>query len=89
MTNLAVGMCICWVNIRTNLDSFATTLDCGGKGPCSFQGALGNSISLNNLQFPMVPKQESLSHSEYSFISLYCNTRVFPFYPLTGVPIVK
>ena len=72
MTDLVVEMCICCVNIRTNLDSFATTL--------WWDRALQLSGSL---------KQEHSSHSEYGFISLYCNRCVSPFYPLIGIPIVK
>ena len=37
MTDLVVEMCICCVNIRTNLDSFATTLTVVGQGPAAFR----------------------------------------------------
>lgn len=37
MTGLVVEMCICCVNIRTNLDSFATSLTVVGQGPAAFR----------------------------------------------------
>ena len=37
MTDFAVEMCICCANIRTNLDSFATTLTVVGQGPAAFR----------------------------------------------------
>ncbi|KAB0375360.1 hypothetical protein FD755_013852, partial [Muntiacus reevesi] len=46
-------------------------------------------IDWKALQLSGSLKQERLSHSEYGFISLYCNRRVSPFYPLISIPIVK
>lgn len=37
MTYLVVEMCFCCMNIRTNLDSFATTLTVVGQGPAAFR----------------------------------------------------
>lgn len=70
MTDLAVEMCICCMNIRTNLILSATTLTVVGQGPATFREL----------------EAGALSHSEYGFISLHCNRHVFLIYPLITSP---